>query len=125
MSQFLLIALGSAFGAVVRFGLGQRLLRSGFSHPVVATLAVNLSGCGLAGFLAGFAEPVKSVVSACLVTGFLASYTTVSSFSLETLGMWQSGRVRLAVAYVLTSTVGGLTLAWAGWRLGASGVFAT
>lgn len=118
--EILLIAVGSALGAVARFGLGQCLLRSDFSQPVVATLAVNLSGCAVAGFVAGFAGPSNVMVAGFLVAGFLGSYTTVSSLSLEALGMWQSGRTRLATAYVLASTVGSLLSAWAGWWLGVS-----
>lgn len=119
MTEILLVAGGSALGAMARFALGQWLLRRDSRHPYLATLAVNLSGCGLAGWLAGAAWPSQPLLSTFLGTGFLASYTTVSSFSLETLGLWNAGRRGRAGAYVLSSMIGGLILAWAGWQIGA------
>lgn len=118
LTEILLVAVGSALGAMARFALGQWLLRADFSQLVAATLGVNLSGCAAAGFLAACAGSSHLLVAGFLVTGFLGSYTTVSSFSLETLGMWQSGRRVTAAAYVLVSTAGGLLLARAGWLAG-------
>ncbi len=115
MVEMMMIALGSALGAVSRFVLGHWLLRRGFRHPVVATLAVNLSGCLLAGFLAGYPGPIQALTASLLLTGYLGSYTTVSSFSLETLGLWNGGRRGLATGYVLVSLIGGLALAALGW----------
>lgn len=119
MMEIALVALGSALGAMARFALGQWLLRRDSRFPFLATLAVNLSGCGLAGWLAGSAWPSHPIVTTFLATGFLASYTTVSSFSLETLGLWNAGRRGGATAYVLVSMIGGVALAWAGWQLAA------
>ncbi|WP_376696108.1 fluoride efflux transporter FluC [Wenzhouxiangella sp. EGI_FJ10305] len=119
MVEIALVALGSGLGAVSRFAMGQWVLRIDSRFPLLATLGVNLSGCGLAGLFAGSAWQSHELAASFLATGFLGSYTTVSSFSLETLGLWQSGRRGRAVAYVLTSMVGGLLLAWAGWLLAA------
>lgn len=112
-----LVALGSAIGTVARFALGQWVLRRDFRYPLSATLAVNLSGCALAGLLAGSAWQSSAYLVAFLATGFLGSYTTVSSFSLETVNLWQSGRRGRAAAYVLASVLGGLVLAMACWWL--------
>lgn len=114
-----MVATGSALGAVTRFELGHRLLAARVPYPLVATLLVNLSGCLFAGLLAGYLSGPQTAATAFLATGFLGSYTTVSSFSLETLGAWQSGHRRLAASYVVTSLAGGLLLARAGWWLGA------
>lgn len=119
MTEIMLVAVGSALGAMARFTLGQWLLRGDSRHHYLATLAVNLSGCGLAGWLAGTAWPSYPLLPTFLGAGFLASYTTVSSFSLETLGLWNAGRRGRASAYVLLSMTGGPFLAWAGWRVAA------
>lgn len=111
----MMVAVGSALGAVSRFALGHWLLQRGFRHPVAATLAVNLSGCLLAGFLAGYPGPLQTLTARFLLTGYLGSYTTVSTFSLETLGLWNQGRRGLATGYILVSLVGGLALAALGW----------
>ncbi|RFF28699.1 MULTISPECIES: CrcB family protein [unclassified Wenzhouxiangella] len=119
MVEIVLVALGSALGALSRFALGQWFLRIDSRFPLLATLGVNLSGCGLAGLFAGSAWQSHELLAGFLATGFLGSYTTVSSFSLETLGLWQSGRRGRAAVYVLLSMLGGLLLAWAGWLLAA------
>lgn len=118
-TEIALVACGSALGTLARFALGQWLLRLDSRFPLMATLAVNLGGCGLAGWLAGGASSLHPLAASFLGTGFLASYTTVSSFSLETLGLWHARRRGRAVVYVLVSMLGGLILAWAGWQLGA------
>lgn len=119
--QFIAVALGSALGAVARFMLGQWFVRADFRQPVLATLTVNLSGCAAAGFLVGVLAPHQTHAVSFLLTGFLGSYTTVSSFSLETLGLWQAGRRRLAASYVIASIAGGLLLARAGVMLSSGG----
>ncbi len=121
MVELAWVALGSALGAVARFGLGEYLLRSGLAYPLTTTLAVNLSGCLAAGALAGSLESSGTLVSGFLLGGFLGSYTTVSTFSLESVGLWQSRRRGAAVGYVLVSTVGGLVFALAG-RAFAAGI---
>jgi len=119
MVEIIPVALGSALGAVSRFALAQWILRIDSRFPLLATLLVNLSGCGLAGLLAGSAWQSHEPLAGFLATGFLGSYTTVSSLSLESLGLWQSGRRGRAAAYVMASMMGGLLVARAGWLLAA------
>ncbi|RFF31979.1 fluoride efflux transporter FluC [Wenzhouxiangella sediminis] len=121
MVELAWVGLGSALGAVARFGLGEWLLRSGFTYPLATTLAVNLSGCLAAGALAGSLETSGTLVSGFLLGGFLGSYTTVSTFSMETVGLWQSRRRVAAAGYVLVSIAGGLLFALAG-RMVAAGI---
>jgi CrcB protein len=121
MNELAWVALGSGLGAVARFGFGEWLLRRDFPYRLVATLTVNLSGCLAAGALAGSLEGPGSIQS-LLVPGFLGSYTTVSAFSLETVGLWRARRRRAAAAYVLVSIVGGLLLALlGGWAVSGLG----
>ena len=51
--------------------------------------------------------------------GALGSFTTFSTFSLEVLQLIDIGRLSTAVGYVLASTLGGLTVALLGDRVGA------
>ncbi len=57
-----------------------------------------------------------------LVVGGLGGYTTVSSLSLQTLALWQSGRTHAALANLGATLGAGLTLAALGWWLGGVAV---
>lgn len=83
-----------------------------------ATLGVNLVGSLAIGMLAGLLAG-KDAARLFWVTGLLGGFTTFSSFSLETLGLLQSGRTGAAAAYVLASVLGGLALAGLGWAAAA------
>ncbi|MHC9293143.1 fluoride efflux transporter CrcB [Mycobacterium sp. LTG2003] len=110
------VALLGGAGAVCRFlvdrAVSKRLTR-GFPF---GTLVVNVSGAVLLGFLAGLA---LSPHTALLVgTGFVGSYTTFSTWMLETQRLTEERRVGPAAANIIVSVVLGLTAAWLGVWLG-------
>jgi CrcB protein len=47
----------------------------------------------------------------------LGGYTTFSSFSIETLRLFQDGKVAYAFANIFVSTIFGVLLAWFGYVL--------
>jgi len=101
------VAAGCAVGAVLRFELSRRIVeRFGDAFPC-GTLAVNISGCLLAGaFLVMVDAAVSPAWVGFLGAGVLGGYTTVSSFSLEAVLMIRRGRVAGALAYVAASMFG-------------------
>ncbi len=52
-----------------------------------------------------------------LITGVLGGLTTFSSFSLEVLRLFENGQPGVAIAYLLSSLLGGLLAAWLGMLL--------
>jgi len=123
IAGFLAAALGCSLGALLRFDISRRIVASlGDAFPW-ATLAVNLSGCLVAGFAATGAVAASSTGTAWMITGVLGGFTTVSSFGLETALLVQRGRAAGAIGYVSASLTGGLlaTFAGAGLALGAFG----
>lgn len=86
------VALGGAIGAPLRFAVSGLVgRRFGETFPW-GTMAVNASGAlaiGLFAAAVGQSHPAWQFV----VTGVLGSYTTVSSFSLQTLALAQEGSV--------------------------------
>lgn len=112
----LLVALGAAVGAPVRYladrGV-QAWLGSGFPW---GTLAVNMTGCLVLGLLAG-SGTTPAAVTAAVGTGFCGALTTYSTFGWEATTL----PARRATAYVLLSTTVGLAAAALGWVLGGSG----
>lgn len=101
------VATGCAVGAVARFEISRRIVeRFGDAFPW-GTLVVNLGGCLLAGVLLVVLDSAQASAWALLLTvGVLGGYTTVSSFSLETLLLFQRGHSTGAMAYMAASIFG-------------------
>ncbi|MFM2246497.1 MAG: hypothetical protein RL071_2571 [Pseudomonadota bacterium] len=100
-------------------GLGAWLSRSLPGAPAAATLAINLAGCAALGLLVGLGGPqLRPGLRLPLAVGFLGSFTTFSTFSLEAAQLWQGGRGPQALAYVGISVLGGLLAVTAGLGLG-------
>ena len=108
-------ALGGC-GALARFGL--TLLVADRFHPrlPLGTMAVNLSGAFLLGLLTGAA--VKGDARLLLGAGALGSYTTFSTWMVETQRIGEGGQRRIAVLNVVLSVVLGLGAAALGRALG-------
>jgi len=87
----------------------------------VGTFVINLTGCVGIGFvttlLAGRLGNVSPDLRFLLVTGFLGSYTTFSTYSFETVALLQGSRVGLAIAYWLGSAVAALPCVYLGIAL--------
>lgn len=122
MNQLISIALGGAFGAVIRFlmsaGLYQWLGR-GFPY---GTLAVNLVGSFLIGLLTEALILQRLVIAveyrAAILVGFIGAFTTFSTFSLETIYLLEQGNLTKAGLNVLLSVIGCLIAVWLGLLLG-------
>jgi CrcB protein len=111
------VALLGGLGASARFLVDWIVsLRFGWSFPL-GTLAVNGSGALLLGVLAGAA--VESDAYLLGGTAMLGSYTTFSTWMLETHRLGEAGRRRAAAFNVLLSLAVGLAAAALGRQLGA------
>jgi len=104
-----LVTLGAIAGTPARFfvsGLVAR--RFGETFPW-GTLVVNATGCLIMGLAAAYARThglgATSALWLLVATGFLGSYTTVSSFAVQTLALTRDGEMRQALAYVVLSVV--------------------
>lgn len=110
MSGLISVILGSALGGVARYFVsGVIARRVGETFPW-GTLVVNVSGSFLIGVLGALATNDASLLASpnpwlFAVTGFLGCYTTVSSFSLQTLTLARDREGGRAVAYVALSVV--------------------
>ena len=110
------IMLGGALGGMARFAVTTWLERiAGGAFPW-GTLAVNISGSALIGALAAFFPPATalSLPWALLVIGLLGSYTTVSSFSLQTLNLMRQGDWLRAGCYVTATVILCFLAVWVG-----------
>jgi fluoride exporter len=117
MVLWLGVLVAGGLGAVLRFvvdgAVGRRVARS---FPF-GTLAVNVTGAALLGMLGGLA---LSRQAALLVdTAFIGSYTTFSTWMLETQRLGEERQLGRAVANLVASVVFGIGAALFGqWIAG-------
>lgn len=121
MSEIILVFLGAGIGGVLRFILGSLVYSyTGRSFPY-GTLVINLTGSFIMGFLyvliSQKLEDFAPQLTALLLVGVLGGYTTFSSFSIETLRLFQDGKIFYALTNVLVSTIFGVVLAYLGFIL--------
>lgn len=122
MNHTLLIFLGAGLGGALRYWVSNTAYWFLGRQFPYGTLVVNASGCFFMGFLFvlimerldGIGYPLRSF----LLIGLLGGYTTFSSFSIETLNLYESGDWFGALLNILLSTIACLLLTWLGIVLG-------
>ena len=102
ITSLLAVGTGGALGAIGRWGLSLLPFRGEF--PLL-TLATNLLGAVLIGFIAGWAGRgrLSSGWTLFWKTGVCGGFTTFSTFSLEAVGLLESGQWLKGGGYVLAS----------------------
>lgn len=117
MNRFLLIAIGAALGANARYLVNiWAANRFGADFPY-GTLLVNISGSFILGFLLALATDRLSLspdMRLLLVVGFLGSYTTFSSYAVESLTLWRNTGLWLALRNIVMNNGIGLAFALLG-----------
>jgi CrcB protein len=111
------LAVVGGVGAVARFRIDGAISRRRESEFPLGTFAINIVGAFVLGILTG-----ASVTGAWLFvlgTGFLGSFTTLSTWLLETERLAEDGEEALAGANLGISIAVGLAAAGAGWAIGA------
>ena len=117
LSNVIVICVSACVGALLRWGFSTWLNPGGLLPW--GTLVVNL----IVGYLVGLAiatftalpdiDPTWRLI---VVTGFLGSLTTFSSFSAEVVTMLVDGRPGLALGTIAMHLGGSLLLTWLGFR---------
>jgi fluoride exporter len=121
VSLFVWVGVGvlGGCGALARFGLTLFVADRIHPHFPAGTLAVNVSGAFLLGLLAGAA--VDGDARLLVGVGLLGSYTTFSTWMVETQRIGEAGKHRIAVLNVVLSAALGLAAAalgrWIGLQL--------
>ncbi len=114
-----LIGTGGFIGSILRYlvsGYAQQLSKS-IQFPF-GTLAVNILGCALVGFLAELADQrgvITGETRAFLIVGLLGGFTTFSAFGNETMNLLRDGELWLACGNIIGHTVLGLGAVWLGY----------
>ncbi len=121
MTNILLAAVGGALGSVLRYLVGVLTLRwFGPSFPW-GTLAVNVVGSFIIGLTVEMIARrfnASMELRVFIVTGIIGGFTTWSSFSLDTMVLFERGAIAAAAAYVIGSLVVSFAAVFAGLALG-------
>ena len=117
---FVWVCLGAAIGAPGRY-LVDRFVQS--RHDAVlpwGTLCVNVIGSAVLGLVTGLARhhAVPDDVMTTVGTGFCGALTTYSTFSYETLRLYEDGARLYAGANIVLTLAAGLGAALAGFGVG-------
>tara|TARA_B100001778_G_scaffold193777_1_gene159716 strand:- start:1030 stop:1383 length:354 start_codon:yes stop_codon:yes gene_type:complete len=111
VNSYIAVALGGAIGATLRFAVSEWV-----GNPQ-GTLVVNAVGSLLLGIcMAALAtEMISKELTLFIGTGILGAFTTMSTFSVETIEMWNDDSTK-AIGYVLLTMLLCPLLALAGWK---------
>ncbi|MEG7335273.1 fluoride efflux transporter FluC [Bacillus sp. 0102A] len=112
MKRYSAVFVGGALGACLRYGLNMWIQTDQFP---AATLLENAAGSLLLGILTGFfmIKAKRPLLPVFLGTGFCGGFTTMSTFSKETVMLLQA-QPSLAVLYMALSLISGIVLALVG-----------
>lgn len=118
MTHMLLVALGGAMGAVARWKVSGWVLHHATEGRFpLGTFVVNVTGCFIAGLLAGLVirrQALSMEAQLFLFTGFLGGFTTFSAFGVESIYLVRTGSPGMALAYIAASLAGGVLGVWIG-----------
>ena len=121
MEKLFSVAIGGAAGALARYGtvlLYQRFAPSTFP---LAILTVNVLGSLLFGLIWAYAEDrdwISENMRLLILTGFLGSFTTFSTFAFDEAMFIRSGSWAIFVANLLISNAAALAAVFVGFRVG-------
>lgn len=121
IQKIALLAVAGALGTISRYGVAGFVHRiNGVSFPW-GTVAVNLTGCFVAGLLWALFEtrwPVAGETRTLILVGFMGAFTTFSAMILETGELLRSAEWVFAIANIALQNGIGFVALFAGAALG-------
>ena len=111
MRRYLLIAVGGALGAMLRYFIGKVAAEHFGTRFPVGTLSINVSACFMIGFILEYLTQHTGLNPAWRYTfaiGFIGAYSTFSTFEWEIWSELTSGAFWIGILYVAVSLIVGL-----------------
>ncbi|MBS4013519.1 MAG: fluoride efflux transporter CrcB [Bacteroidetes bacterium] len=119
MSKILLLALGGALGAIARYSVSGIVFKHMHVFGVFpfGTLVVNVSGALIIGILWGawMHGDISSNIGTFLFIGLLGSFTTFSTFSIETLNLFRMNEIKIGILNILANNILSLVMVYVGF----------
>tara|TARA_Y100001960_G_C14142802_1_gene572313 strand:+ start:95 stop:466 length:372 start_codon:yes stop_codon:yes gene_type:complete len=122
MIKILFIASGGALGSIARYYLANSSLKNFILFDIpFAILAINIAGSFFFGIVMGFIESnyiVSENIKIFFLSGFLAAFTTFSTFAWESIGLIQQEMYIKLVIYCIASIILSILFCLYGYQLG-------
>ncbi len=121
MLNILLVAVGGAIGSVARYLVGLGATRLAGPNFPFGTLTVNIAGAFAIGLLVEMIArrfDASAEMRVFIVTGILGGFTTWSSFTLDTMVLFERGEIGLSALYLLASLLVSFAAVFAGLAMG-------
>lgn len=119
MEKLLAVSFGGAAGALTRYGAVLVFDRIGWQPVPFGILAVNVGGSFLFGLVWSALEDrgtVSDSVRLLILTGFLGSLTTFSTFAFDSVQLGRGGNWVPFAANLLLNNGCSLAAVWLGFR---------
>lgn len=120
MAKLIIIGLGGFIGAVGRYLITQYFFQTSTSDFPVGTFIVNILGCLVLGMFMYYAQNsdvFSSHMRMFIAIGILGAFTTFSTFSYETVALFNEQKVMLAMANIVGSIILGIFSVWLGYSM--------
>ncbi|MBM7584114.1 CrcB protein [Bacillus pakistanensis] len=114
---YLLVGVGGAIGSLLRYSISLMTINLLTTSFPIATLITNFLGSFILGWLTHSMIKKNNYspqLMTALGTGLIGSFTTFSTFSVETIQLFEGGQYLLGILYILLSIMGGLLLSFIG-----------
>lgn len=121
MREIALVFFGGGLGSVVRFTLGKWINTLHQQQFPWGTFVVNAIACLAVGFFIGLADH-KEIISPNVrifwVIGFCGGFSTFSTFSVETINLFQNGFTVSSILYISASVLICIVATYSGLLIG-------
>ncbi|MGH7886093.1 MAG: fluoride efflux transporter CrcB [Thermodesulfobacteriota bacterium] len=116
MIKILIICIGGSLGAALRYLVSSKINDSHNTGFPFGTLAVNVIGCFLIGFLWHMSDYLNTSENLRLFifVGLLGAFTTFSTFGFESHYLFSNNSTNLGIIYIVASNLFGITFVFLG-----------
>jgi CrcB protein len=119
--NYVVVAIGAMIGGLLRY-----IVSVSFSSPVAgsfpwSTLAMNVVGSFFLGLVMQFVGErhiIGDSAKLFLTIGVIGSFTTFSTFSFETISLFQTGEAMRGAIYIAASNIFSIFAAFGGYAVG-------